>query len=89
MLITVAFSSVNSVLLLVLLFLYGKIVFKTRAIYPVGLFLFALFLLAQNLLAVFSYAAMQDYFAQGVLPYLLGISGLELVSLGVLLKVTL
>jgi hypothetical protein len=52
MLITVAFSSVNSVLLLVLLFLYGKIVFKTRAIYPVGLFLFALFLLAQNLLAV-------------------------------------
>jgi hypothetical protein len=89
MLITVAFSGINSVLLITLLFLYGKIVFKTRAIYPVGLFLFALFLLAQNLLAVFSYVAMQNYFGEGVLPYLLGIAGLELVSLAVLLKVTI
>jgi hypothetical protein len=89
MIITVTFSSINSILLAVLLFLYGKIVFKTKAVYPIGLFLFALFLLAQNLLAVFSYAGMQDYFAEGVLPYLSGIAGLELVSLAVLLKVTL
>jgi hypothetical protein len=89
MVITVAFSSINSILLLVLLFLYGKIVFKTKAMYPIGLFLFALFLLAQNLLAVFSYADMQAYFGDAVLPYLSGIGALELVSLVVLLKVTL
>jgi hypothetical protein len=87
--ITVAFSCVNSILLLVLLFLYGKIVFKTKAMYPIGLFLFALFLLAQNLLAVFSYADMQAYFGDAVLPFLSGIAALELVSLSVLLKVTL
>jgi hypothetical protein len=87
--ITVAFSIVNSVLLLFLLFLYGKIVLKTKAMYPVGLFLFALFLLAQNILAVFSYADMQYYFGPGVLPYLSGIGALELVSLIALLRVTL
>lgn len=89
MIITVAFSSINSVLLVILLFLYGKIVFKTKAMHPIGLFLFALFLLAQNLLAVFSYADMQAYFEAGVLPYLSGIGALELVSLIFLLKVTL
>ncbi len=89
MIITVAFSSINSVLLVILLFLYGKIVFKTKALYPIGLFLFALFLLAQNLLAIFSYADMQAYFGPGVLPYLSGIGALELVSLIFLLKVTL
>ena len=85
----IAFSAINSVLLIALLFLYGKIVFRTRAVYSAGLFLFAMFLLAQNLLAVFSYADMQAYFGDGVLPYLFGIGALELVSLVILLKVTL
>lgn len=89
MLVAVAFSSVNSLLLLVLLFLYGKIVFKTRATHPAGLFVFALFLLAQNLLTVFSYLDMQLSFGEVVVPYLSVIGALELVSLSVLLRVTL
>ncbi len=87
--IIIVFSSINSILLVVLLFLYGKIVLKTKAVYSAGLFLFALFLLAQNLLAIFSYVDMQDYFGPAVLPYLSGIGGLELVSLIILLRVTL
>jgi hypothetical protein len=86
---TVILSVINSVLLIVLLALYGKIVFKTRAIYPAGLFVFALFLLGQNLLSVFSYLDMQSYFGEGVLPYLCAIGALELVSLVALLRVTL
>jgi hypothetical protein len=89
MLVNVGFSAVNSVLLIVLLSLYAKIVFKTKAIYPAGLFIFALFLLGQNLLAVFSYVDMQGYFGTGVLPYLCGIGALQLVSLIALLRVTL
>ncbi len=89
MLTTAGLSAVNSVLLAVLLIVYGKIVFKTKAIYPAGLFLFALFLLGQNLLSVYSYVSMQAYFGEGVLPYLFGISALELISLALLLRVTL
>lgn len=85
----VGFSVINSALLLVLLLLYGKIVFKTKAIYPAGLFVFALFLLGQNLLAVFSYIDMQVYFGSAVLPYLIGIGALEFFSLVALLRVTL
>ncbi len=88
MLLTVALSSVNSILLVILLVLYGKIVFKTKAIHAVGLMLFALLLLAQNLLSVFAYVAMQPFFSSEALPYLLGIGALELASLAVLLKVT-
>jgi hypothetical protein len=85
----IGFSGINSILLVVLLFVYGKIVFKTKALYSAGLFLFAFFLLAQNLLAVFSYVDMQGFFLPAVLPYLSGIGALELVSLIILLKVTL
>lgn len=89
MLVNVGFAAVNSILLVVLVSLYAKIVFKTKAIYPAGLFIFALFLLGQNLLSVFSYVEMDSYFGSGVLPYLCGIGALELVSVIALLRVTL
>ena len=89
MLLTVALSSINSILLVVLLILYGKIVLKTRAVHAIGLMLFALLLLAQNLLSVFAYVAMEPFFSSESLPYLLGIGALELASLAILLKITL
>ncbi len=89
MLITVALSGANSILLVALLFLYAKIVLKTRAMYATGLLVFALFLLAQNLLAVFSYITMEPFFGEEALPFLSGIGALELISLVVLLRVTL
>ncbi|MGI0091398.1 MAG: hypothetical protein ACREBS_06785 [Nitrososphaerales archaeon] len=89
MLVTVILSGVNSILLLFLLFLYSKIVMKTRAMYASGLMIFALLLLAQNLLAVYSYVAMQPFFGSEALPYLSGIAALELASLIALIRVTL
>ena len=89
MLLTVALSTVNSVLLVLLLVLYGKIVLKTKATHDVGLMLFAVLLLAQNLLSVFAYVSMEPFFSAESLPYLSGIGALELASLLVLLKITL
>ncbi len=89
MILTVVLSGVNSILLILLLAVYGKIVIKTKAVHSIGLMVFALLLLAQNLLAVFSYIDMDLYFGSGVVPYLLGISALELASLVVLVIVTL
>ena len=63
MIVTVSLASVNSVLLLALLVLYGRIVIKSKATYAIGLMIFALLLLAQNLLAVFAFVAMEPYFA--------------------------
>ena len=89
MLVTVSLASVNSVLLLVLLLLYGRIVIKSRATYAVGLMIFALLLLAQNLLSVFAFITMEPLFAAGALPLLSGIAALELGGLLVLLRITL
>jgi len=89
MLLTVLFSIVNSALLIVLLGLYGKIVFRTRAVHAIGLMVFAVFLLAQNLLSVYSYLDMQAFFQAAVVPYLLAIAGLELASLIAIVGVTI
>ena len=89
MILTVSLASINSVLLLILLLLYGRIVIKSRATYAVGLMIFALLLLAQNLLSVFAFIAMEPLFTAGALPFLSGISALELGGLVVLLRITL
>ena len=89
MILTVGLSAVNAVLLVSLLVLYGKIAFKTRAVHAIGLMLFALPLLAQNLLAVYAYWDMNMYFNSGVLPYLLGIAVLELAGLVAMVGVTI
>ena len=89
MLVTVSLASVNSVLLLILLVIYGKIVLKSKAAYAVGLMIFALLLLAQNLLSVFAFITMEPFFASAALPYMSGISALELAGLVVLLRITI
>ncbi len=89
MLLTVILASVNSVLLVALMVLYGKIVLKTHASYAIGLMIFALLLLGHNLLSIFAYVDMEPFFGSVALPYLSGISALELGGLLVLLKVTL
>jgi hypothetical protein len=84
----VIFAGLNIVVLVVLLLLYGRIAFKSRAAHSVGLVVFALFLLAQNLVTVLAYVTMSPLFGVEALPFLSGISGLEFVGLLVLAKIT-
>jgi hypothetical protein len=84
----VIFAGLNTVVLVVLLVIYGRIAVKSRAVYSVGLVMFALFLLAQNLMTVLAYVMMSPLFGQGSLPALSGISALEFVGLLVLAKIT-
>jgi len=86
--IAVVFAGLNSIILIFLLILYGRITLKTRAMYSVGLMIFALFLLAQNLATVYSYLAMAPFFEPAALPFLSGISALEFVGLLVLARIT-
>ena len=84
----VVFAVLNIIVLVVLLSLYGKIALKSRAAHSLGLVVFALFLLAQNLVTVSAYLTMSPLFGQSALPALSGISALEFVGLVVLAKIT-
>ena len=86
--IAVILSVLNSVVLVFLLGLYGRMAVKTRAGYSVGLVIFAAFLLAQNLGTVLSYVMMAPFFSSEALPFLTGISALESAGLLVLAKIT-
>lgn len=89
MMVAVGLASANSIILLVLLFVYSKIVLKTKAMYAAGLLIFAVLLLAHNLLTISAYVLMAPVFEAEAMPFPLGISALELGGLAVLVKITL
>ena len=86
---SILFSGLNAVLLLVLLYLYARITLRTRASYSMGLLIFAILLLSQNLLVIFAYGSMGYLIGEAVLPYLLTISLLQFGGLLALTRITL
>ncbi len=87
--VTVLFAALNIILLIVLLSVYAKIAFRSRASYSIGLLTFAVFLLLHNLILVYSYVTMATMYELEVLPFLLTVAGLEFAGLLVLLGITL
>lgn len=86
--VAVVFAFLNSIVLVSLIALYGRIAAKTKASYSIGLMIFALFLLAQNLATIYSYVDMAPFFEPEALPFLSTISALEFVGLLVLARIT-
>lgn len=82
-------SLANVSILIALLMVYVKIYKNTRAIFTVGLIFFASMLMLHNLIAVYAYFVMAPLYAEGLLPYFLGVHIAELAGIGALLKVTL
>lgn len=87
--VAIVFSTLNSALLLVLLFIYARIAVRSRASHSVGLMFFATLLLANSALTAYSYVTMAPFFGNEALPFLSMMSVLEFVGLAVLLKITL
>ncbi|MGH9917422.1 MAG: hypothetical protein ACRD6W_00905 [Nitrososphaerales archaeon] len=87
--VAIVFSALNAALLVVLLYVFAGIAMRSRASHSVGLMFFALLLLANSVLTVYSYATMSPFFGREALPYLSMVSVLEFVGLAVLLKITL
>jgi len=85
----VVFSALNGAVLVGLLYLYARIAWRSKAVYPMGLMIFASLLLVQNLLTAFSYLSMTLFFGEAVVPYLFAISVLEFGGLLALVRVTL
>jgi hypothetical protein len=84
----IGIASVNSVILLGLVYLYARIFYRSHASYSMGLTFFAAMLLLQNLLTAFAYGTMSPLFGSAALPYLSVIGGTELVGLLMLLRMT-
>lgn len=81
--------SVNSVLLGALAYIYGKTALRSKASYPLGLFIFALMLLLHSSGTAIGYFAMAPYFGAEAQPLMSFVAALELGGVISLLRVTL
>lgn len=86
--IAVLFAGLNIALLSGLIYMYGRILWRRRATYTIGLIMFAVLLLMHDVLTVDSYVTMAPFIHEEVVPFLLGITALEFGGLLVLLRVT-
>lgn len=80
-----AVAVLNVLLTTALVVLYVRVYARTRAPFTLGLILFALAFLAQNVLVAYSYGAMMPLFGDALVPYLLGIGILEAAGLAAVL----
>ena len=85
----IVFSGLNIIILLGLSYLYVRVIWRSKAAYPVGLLIFSSLLLSQNFVTTYSYLSMTPFFGESVLPYLFAISFLEFGGLIALARVTL
>lgn len=87
-LVATLFASFNVILLVALVYLYARIVMKTRANYSIGLLIFAVLLLFHNLATLYGYAFMGGFYGDQLYPFLVAITVCEFGGLVTLLKVT-
>lgn len=76
---------VNVLLTAALVILYARVYSRTRAPFTIGLILFALAFLGQNVLVAYSYGTMMPLFGAILVPYLLLIGILEAAGLAAVL----
>ena len=82
-------AALSAILLLGLVVAYARMFRDTRAQFSLGLMMFALILLAQNVLAVYSFITMSNLVGDPFPSYLLGINIAEVLGIAVLFKTTL
>jgi len=82
------FSSVNILLLVGLLWVYGNVYRRIRAQFTAGLLFFTGLFLVQNVFALYSFLAMFMYYAQGVGGFVLAYTLIQTAGLVVLLWVS-
>lgn len=81
-------SGLNVILLLGLLYIYGRIAAKTHAGFTFGLMGFSGLLVAQNSGMLYVCGFLTDYYGWQLSPFFAAVAILEFVGILVLLKVT-
>jgi len=84
-----SFAALNVIVLVGLLYIYGRMVAKTRAGYTFGLMIFSGLLLGQNSVMVYVCGFLTSLYNWQLYPFFAALAVLEFVGLIALLKVTL
>jgi hypothetical protein len=79
---SIAIAFVNMALALVLVVVYARVYTRARAPFTLGLIVFAMAFLAQNVLTAYAYGTMMPIIPADFAPLLLGIGILEAGGLG-------
>jgi hypothetical protein len=86
--ITALIAAGNILLLAAIIYVYGTTYWKLRAAFTAGLLFFASFFLIQNVVAVYSYLVMSDFYAPSIIPFVLVMNLTQFIGLLILLKIS-
>ena len=86
--ITKVLTVISILLLLVLLYVYSKNLKAIKSKFTIGLFLFALLFLMQNIVSLYYYITMMKYYVPEVEVHVFIITLLQTIGFLVLLKIT-
>ena len=86
--ITTALTGISTLLLLGLLYIYYKNLKKIKSNFTLGLFIFALLFLVQNLVSLYYFITMMKYYAPEVEIHVFILTLLQAIGFAILLKIT-
>ena len=85
---TTILTVVSTLLLLGLLFVYYKNLRTAKSKFTTGLFIFALLFFIQNVVSLYYFVTMMDYYSPEVEVHVFILTLLQALGFGVLLKIT-
>ena len=86
--ITTFLTSISTLLLLGLLYVYYNNLRKIKSKFTIGLFIFAILFLIQNIVSLYFYLTMMDYYASQVEVHVFILTLLQTIAFLILLKIT-
>ena len=86
--ITTFLTGISTLLLLGLAYIYYKNLKKIKSNFTIGLFIFALLFLIQNLISIYYYITMMKYYAPEVEIHVFILTLLQTIGFAILLKIT-
>ena len=86
--ITTILTIVSTFLLLTLMYVYYRNLKKIKSKFTIGLFIFALLFLLQNLVSLYFYLTMMSYYSPEVEVHVFILTLLQTVAFLILLKIT-
>ena len=86
--VTTVLAGISTLLLLGLLYVYSKNLKTIKSKFTIGLSLFAILFLIQNLVSLYYYITMMKYYAPEVEIHVFIITLLQAIGFAILLKIT-
>ena len=83
-----ALTLISTALLCALIYVYYKNLKVARSKFTIGLFVFAVLFLIQNLISLYYFITMMEYYAPEVEMHVFGLTLLQAIAFAILLKIT-